>query len=614
MLEIQVKYFNEIPIGFVQSASQRLLQIPHTKLHAQSDVILFPWYWPFSWDVYKGFQRFLPGQFKLSKEARDEYKKQNALFKRFQSNEYPIDLPDDFFRYPPYEHQKEGIALATSTPGCGWFFDRGLGKTKTAIETVRIRKRMYGDSRTLIITPPVTIPGWKKEIAFHSFGELTCVEYRGPKKDKHLEEDVDIVLTTYATARQHFQKLIKGGHRPFHAIIADESHRLRNPKSKTTKAVLQIASKIPFRTIMTGSPAWDPRHLYAQFRFINPCLVPEGSFFNFQNKYVVFQPYNKFAVKGFRNMNELRRRASSCCLFRTKEECLDLPERVIVDVPVELSKEEMKAYKDFTSVGKTEINGKTAEMPFDSPINLINSLLQISRGWVNESQKDPYICDECPHMMNCIQKKIQPYTSACHVEKVAPEPILHRIGKTTVLTKTLEMTKEIIEESVENKVIVWFRTNQSLRLFKEMLEGTPHVTLIGGADYGKVVETFQNNDKIQICVGQIKCGIGITLTASAYTIYAEPTLSAEDYEQSIDRNYRAGQTKKVTVYRMIASGGIDQEVLNVVENGNLIGNSMVDPNFCNDCTAQGKCRLGKSATVPCSLKQLVTKCKIKVRK
>jgi SNF2 family DNA or RNA helicase len=72
-------------------------------------------------------------------------------------------------------------------------------------------------------------------------------------------------------------------------------------------------------------------------------------------------------------------------------------------------------------------------------------------------------------------------------------------------------------------------------------------------------------------------GLGLNLTAADTVILIDPWWNPMSEDQSIDRAYRIGQTKKVFVYKLVTKGSIEEKILqlqdkkrsyfeNVVEN------------------------------------------------
>jgi SNF2 family DNA or RNA helicase len=90
---------------------------------------------------------------------------------------------------------------------------------------------------------------------------------------------------------------------------------------------------------------------------------------------------------------------------------------------------------------------------------------------------------------------------------------------------------------------------------------TPFVRVQGGMSRDKLVEAMQlfNTDPVyRVYLAQVSTGVGITLNAANYSIYYNLPWSLEHYLQSLDRNYRIGQTRKVTVYRLIGRHTLDE--------------------------------------------------------
>ena len=137
-----------------------------------------------------------------------------------------------------------------------------------------------------------------------------------------------------AEAKQHPQWLKDI---EYNIIVADESHNLNNISSQQTKVALGLAKQASRRYLMSGTPTLgDPRHLYAQMKFLSPAIIPED-WFKFSDMFLVRSSWNKHIVTGFKNIHILNARVQRIAIRKTKEECLDLPERSIITVPVVLT-------------------------------------------------------------------------------------------------------------------------------------------------------------------------------------------------------------------------------------------------------------------------------------
>lgn len=608
-----------------------LYGVPGIQGNKRRKIAYLPLFAPFCFPVenyLKALRKPLPADAAAVVRAEEKHL---ALL---QKKQLPINLPDDFFVYKPYKHQWLALCLGAAFPRCAWFYDMGLGKTKIAIDTHRINVLRFGKNwRTLIVTPPATIDNWCEEIELHGKGEIAYGKFLGPKKERALRATASggIILTSYATMRIHWEVL--HAQAPAHCIF-DEAHNLRSPGSQQSKSALSLVSVIPRRTLMTGSAMTDPRHMFIPLKVLHPALVPERNMTNYLKKFCKQAPNNHHIILGYKNLDTLRGRINSVGITRKKENCLDLPDRVVINVKVPMGKKSKRVYNDLVRNFKTKLDGRVVELPTETGASQVTSLMQVSRGWLNESQRDPTICDTCPLMKRCIREGINPYTSACDHSLVnwgAEEPRLElarrwkRLNVPAPITHVLEDNNPFYEALVErvngiiegdNKVIVWFRSTRVLLRTQNLLKKGVSVVVRGGTKYGQVINQFNNDPKKKVLLGQVQCGIGWNATAANYVIYAEPTLVPDQYEQSRDRNYRPGQTRKVTVYRMCVEGSLDEGVFSGVDAGINVGRAVCDATFCKQCEANGSCLLnfsknpGKSK---CALKGFVQRSKLKIK-
>jgi SWI/SNF-related matrix-associated actin-dependent regulator 1 of chromatin subfamily A len=81
------------------------------------------------------------------------------------------------------------------------------------------------------------------------------------------------------------------------------------------------------------------------------------------------------------------------------------------------------------------------------------------------------------------------------------------------------------------------------------------------------VDSFQENDKIKVFVGNIKAaGVGITLTAAEAVIMNDLSFLPSDHAQAEDRAYRYGQKNNVLVYYPIFENTIEGIIYDILNN------------------------------------------------
>lgn len=552
------------------------------------------------------------------------------------------DLPDNYdFLTTPLDHQVHSFLNSLYALRSGMFLDPGLGKSKVATDVLR-----FTGERALILAPKVTLHNWREELYKHGGDHFDALvmddKWRAKVKLPHLgklfaaheaahkaflqagrkdaatrereliqaKENVESFVrdlkvqvqghnawvTTYKTAAIYhklFYQLLD-----YTAVVADESHKLRTYNSDTTLATHYLSSKARRRMILTGTAVLgDPRHLYGQFKFLGGFLVRD--YRSYCNTYLEMAPGSDFAVVGFKNLHIINKYVRLFALQYTKEECLDLPARSIVDIKVDLSPEQKRNYNELVEdseafIGSYEEGKIPVSIRAETAIEQLGKFRQISGGFINKSNKDPNICDSCPRVELCTDKNWKPYTKNCTVVQVAPPPT----GIPFKKNPKLEATQELLESLVDNgKVLIWaYYKRGELDRLCEMAEenGWGYVRVDGDTKNPEEARhSFQNDPDVKLYIAQIGTGIGITLNEAKYMVYYSVDLDLEPYLQSIDRNYRIGQDHNVTVYRLVANGTVDEYIYAMMDNKIDVKDTVTTKLECNACPHAVKCLKAK---------------------
>ena len=484
-------------------------------------------------------------------------------------------LPDDFtFVTKPFLHQLQGLLWLYNHPRAGLFFDPGLGKCKITIDLYRATLEPM-----LILCPAVVLRTWGREFVTHgNIADTLIVEGTSKQKKAIIEEarkrPPAALICTYESADP--QVLVDV---PYKAIVLDESHRVKDVTSRRTGNALILSERRPRRVLLSGTPTLgNPLNLYPQFRFLGHYFASETNQ-KFKDTFAVLAAQSEYQIVGYKEFAKLNERVNEVCMRRKQEECLDLPERQIIDVAFDLSVEQKIAYNEVVEnfgdpVGcvegfaaehtlLTRADGALRPVPFvyaKETVSKLNKLEQIAGGFVNQTRANLGLCNGCPRLEDCIETGTHPYTPACPVAKVPP--ITARIFANNARTAACRDLLDTILANPENKVIIWTRYIEELtsviNLAKEL--GVGYVSVRGGMDindFEAAMHTFNTEPSCKLYIGQVASGIGVTLNAANYMIYYSLPWSHEHYNQSRARNYRIGQKKRVTVYRLLANGSTD---------------------------------------------------------
>ncbi|RZL16342.1 MAG: ATP-dependent helicase, partial [Pedobacter sp.] len=158
--------------------------------------------------------------------------------------------------------------------------DMGLGKT---IQTLAMLQKVKEDDQlaatqttSLIIMPTSLIYNWLTE-AKKFTPKLKILAHTGTNRNKDVANfaNYDIIITTYGVTRVDVDEL-KNFY--FNYVILDESQNIKNPASKSFKAVRSLKSR--HRLILSGTPVENSvGDLWSQLTFLNPGLLGTQAFF-----------------------------------------------------------------------------------------------------------------------------------------------------------------------------------------------------------------------------------------------------------------------------------------------------------------------------------------------
>ena len=566
---------NGTPVFFLKLPLSSIKTVYGATYHGTTQRWMFPAFHPVHQFVMDDLRKVVK-DITLSTEAQQHL---NSIVRH-------SEIPSDFsFITQPYQHQLDGLTHLYNHLRGGLFYSPGLGKCKITVDL----HRLTGD-KMLILCPRVMLQTWVDEFKVHgNVSTEKVVVIEGASKAKKLKQveaakskDIVAVVVTYATAALYAEQLLEIN---FSAIIADESHQLKSPFSNRTKAAQLLASKASRRVLLSGTPSLgSPFDLYAQLRFLGKYFCPED-WWRFRKAFGVFPEWeaNEAVPKmvlGFKNLEIINKRVNLVCLRKTKEECLDLPDQQIIDKRFSLSASQKKAYNTLIEdradaagfgiqqqIENNELDNRAGPVLLPhvltpENVTLLNKLDQIASGFLYKTTRNPRLCDGCSNVNRCSDEQIQPYTPRCAIAPSALANIVDYLPDNARAELLESLLEELLQEQ-NNKVIIWANYTAELDCIEKILNtsGYKYVRVEGGDSSQKLNDAksqFNSDTDCRVYLGQVATGIGITLNSANYTIYYNLPWSLEHYLQSLDRNYRIGQARKVTVYRLLAAHTLDE--------------------------------------------------------
>ena len=438
-----------------------------------------------------------------------------------------------FSHRPPFEHQKEAVTKLVSNKKYILADDMGLGKTSSAIMAAISCK----SKKILIICPASLKVNWKREIQNYTDESIGIVEGKKWEDGKYVIINYDILKNFHSLPKDSDKKTTIIDSK-FDLVIIDEAHYVSNGKAQRTKLVNNLTTKIERLWLLSGTPMTSrPMNYYNLLKLVGSRVA--ANWISYVRRYCdgkqIFRGYRKvWLTFGATNLEELRDKTNDKVLRRLKEDVLDLPDKIITPIYMELkSKEyenEVGEYRDWRRENKNR--GLSIQL---SKLMKVRQIIALEK--VKETIQ---LIDQCLQQ----DKKVIVFTNFTE-----PLMTLHEKYKKESVILNGAMKKEGRQESVDR---------------------------------------FQNDDKIKIFIGNIKAaGVGITLTAAEVVIFNDLSFVPSDMSQCEDRAFRIGQDKKVSCLYPLYQNTIEQKIYYIVNNkksviDTVMGDNIGDEDIMNE--------------------------------
>jgi SNF2 family DNA or RNA helicase len=163
------------------------------------------------------------------------------------------------------------------------------------------------------------------------------------------------------------------------------------------------------------------------------------------------------------------------------------------------------------------------------------------------------------------------------------------IGDGTRTSAKYERLKEIIDEHLSQgrKVLVFSFFLQVIADVCDLVGGTAQIT--GGTSHGerqRIIDEFATAPDARVLVGQIDAGgIGVNLQAAQVVIIMEPQLKPSTEWHAIARAHRMGQSKTVTVHRLMVRGTIEERIVELLRKKTEIFRTYADDSAMREASS-----------------------------
>lgn len=577
---------------------ENLKNIPGSKYNSKKE----QWFLPKTWQTMLAVFQEMHGEVELSDELRQWY------IDVFQQTIHPqlevrdslkptIEFPPQFDRLYPY--QLADIEFITRAKRVSLMNDMGLGKTASSISSLRYAYEVLGEDvfPILVVSPNTVKYNWEKEFNMWWPGlDIVVIDGTKAKRTKQFKDPHQVYIMNWESVAGHSRlqaygsvALKKcqdhGGLDPkvksttcqmcekelnfidFGAVIGDEVHKIKNPKTNTARAFKSATGDATYRIGLTGTPInKDVSEMFSMLNWLMPEAYPSkvkmiDRFFN-----TVVDHWGNMDITGFKSTSykeEFFKGVDPYSRRLPVQAAIDfLPDKIFTVRDVELSPKQKKAYDELKKKYMTVLNSdgfNPATLQADTGLTIASRLSQLAvaygtlTGDVTFDMETGEIIDTTQYQMT--------------------EP-----------SSTLDAFVDDMESFGDESVVVFARNIDLIEMLATRFEKM-------GVRYGRIDGTrdaktnehskdlFQNGDVQYILCGLDAANSGITLTKGSVVCYLQRPMSNIQNQQSERRAWRIGSEihDRILYIDYFSNGTIQSDNFNrLVKNNNNLQSILRD--------------------------------------
>lgn len=409
-------------------------------------------------------------------------------------------------RKQPWRHQLEAAAWAAARRFSMLALDMGTGKSLIALLVIGLARLRA-----------VSIAAGTAASRLRIFTQYKATRPKG--------ERLAVIVNYDSVWRGELGKAI-GSHK-WGAIILDESHRIKSPGGRASRWLAMLARANPDAMLLclTGTPMpHSPLDLYGQFRFLEPSVFGT-SFARMRARYAACDPRFPSKVRRWLRQDELASILDANAYRVKADEVLDLPEAIHAAINVPLPSAARKFYDAMEGEMVAKLDAGTVTTQ-----NALTKLLALQRatsGFATLPDGELVAIDGTPAKRLALEDWFEDLPAA--------EPCVifcrFRVDIEEVRAACAKIGRASSELSGERNTLEQWQAGETSVLVVQIQSG----------------------------------GVGIDLTRAAYAVYYSLGFSLGDYEQSLARLRRPGQTRCVRYYHLVAENTVDNDVYSALQ-------------------------------------------------
>lgn len=395
-----------------------------------------------------------------------------------------------------YNYQEQ--YLATLPASCIMAADLGTGKT---LMSLAHWERQQTGRKLLVVAPASKIRtgDWQAE-AERWFGMETMARRELFTKITYISYE-SLRLMDKETKRPRWWQYTgarNGG--IVYDVIADECHALKNPQSKQSKAIQEIKQSGGLFIGLSGTPmpnGWIDFAGYSKLFGFTKGIT------DFKKTYCIYQDFKGYPeLVRYINVSAMESQLKQVAYKLNRDQAAELPSRQMIGVSVQLPP---KDYKLYTTCRLARIDPRTNEMLDNS-----SRLLSVLRQATTNSRLDNLL--------------------------------------------------SVVDDTSDNVVIFYNYISERKAILKALEKSGKNILRYDGDQHDTLPASDAEIQNTVLVAHYKSASTGLNLQWANVTIYFSPTYSYQEFEQSIGRTHRNGQTKKCLYYLFSVKNTVDRDI------------------------------------------------------
>lgn len=412
--------------------------------------------------------------------------------------------------------------------------DMGLGKTLQSICFILDHSH---EGPSIVVSPASVVKNWENEIKRFAPSLNTNILTSSKKVDTiNNATNGDVIIVTYGVIISSVEQLRE---KQWCVICLDEAHTIKNKSTKTSSAVMELQSL--YKLALTGTPIQNNlSELWNIFQFTNPGLL--GSYEQFKKKFV----YPIMNSQNLERQDLLKRIISPFMMRRTKSEVAkELPSKIEETILVNLSKAESDAYEYIRSEAQKKTAQSKAEKGGKGNIDILSEITKLR-------------------------------LAACNIKLQNA----NWYGQSSKVSAFESLTNNILEAEQSPQILVFSQFTSFLKMIGETLKenNIDYLYLDGTIPIKQraiLVDEFQKGKAPLFLISLQAGGVGLNLTAANHVILLDPWWNPAIEQQAIDRAYRIGQQRDVTIHHLISCNTIEEKIVRLQKTKNDMATALL---------------------------------------